>query len=294
LRVLRVARFAARFGFVVAPATEALMRTLVDSGEIATLASERVWQELARGLMEAHPSRMLAVLRDCGALAALLPEVDALFGIPQPPAHHPEVDTGVHVLQALDWAAAHGLPLPARYAVLTHDLGKGRSDASALPRHIAHEQRSARMADALAQRLRVPVECRDASVLVARYHGTVHRAAELRPATLLDLLGAADALRRPERLDMLLAACAADACSRPHAAQDYAPDAVLRRALAVVRGVDAGAVARSVAARAATGAVQRDDAISSAVRSARLRALRDDAASRHSAAAPRGAVDRTR
>ncbi len=282
LRVLRVARFAARFGFVVAPATEALMRTLVDSGELATLASERVWQELARGLMEAHPSRMLAVLRDCGALAALLPEVDALFGIPQPPAHHPEVDTGVHVLQALDWAAAHALPLPARYAVLTHDLGKGGSDAAALPRHIAHEQRSARMAAALAQRLRVPQECRDASVLVARYHGTVHRAKELRPATLLDVLGAADALRRPERLDVLLAACAADACSRPGAAQDYAPAAVLRRALAVVRGVDAGAAARTVAARAASGGVKGDDAIAAAVRAARLHALRADAATRHS------------
>lgn len=288
LRVLRVARFAARFGFVVAPATEALMRTLVASGELATLAPERVWQELARGLMEAHPSRMLAVLRDCGALAALLPEVDALFGIPQPPAHHPEVDTGVHLAQALDWAAAHDLTLPARYAVLTHDLGKGRSDAAALPRHIAHEQRSARMAEALAQRLRVPQECRDASVLVARYHGTVHRAAELRPATVLDLLGAADALRRPERLDVLLAACAADACSRPHAAQDYVPDAVLRQALSVVRGVDAGAIARAVAARAASGGVQRDDAIAVAVRAARLRALRADAATRRPATTARG------
>ena len=165
LRVLRVARFAARFGFAVAPATEALMRSLADSGELATLAPERVWQELARGLMEAHPSRMIAVLRDCGALTALFPEVDALFGVPQSPAHHPEIDTGVHVLQALDWAAAHGLPLPARYAVLAHDLGKARSDAASLPRHIAHEHRSVRLADALSARLRVPQECRGAATL---------------------------------------------------------------------------------------------------------------------------------
>lgn len=273
LRVLRVARFAARLGFVVAPATEALMRSLVDSGELATLATERVWQELSRGLMEAHPARMLAVLRDCGALAALLPEVDALFGVPQPPAHHPEIDTGVHLLQALDWAASHGLSLPARFAILTHDLGKGTSPAAALPRHIAHEQRSARLADALAQRLKVPQECRDAAVLVARHHGTVHRAAELRPSTVLDLLGAADALRRPDRLDVLLDACAADACSRPGAAQDYAPRELLRSALAVVKTVDAGQIAREVATRPASRP-SGTEAIAAAIRAARLRALR--------------------
>jgi tRNA nucleotidyltransferase (CCA-adding enzyme) len=270
LRVLRVARFAARFAFVVAPETEALMRMLVASGELATLAPERVWQELARGLMEAHPARMLAVLRDCGALAALLPEVAALYGVPQPPAHHPEVDTGVHVALALDWAAAHGLDLPARYAVLAHDLGKATSPAADLPRHIAHEQRSVRLAAALSERLKVPLECRDAAALAARYHGVVHRAAELRPATILDLLGAADALRRPERLDTLLAACAADACSRPGAAQDFVPGQLLRSALEVVKGVDAGAIAREVVARAQGG---RDDAIAKAVRRARLAAL---------------------
>ena len=158
LRVLRVARFAARFGFAVAPETEALMRELVASGELATLAHERVWQELARGLMEAHPSRMIAVLRQCGALAALLPEVDALFGVAQPPAHHPEIDTGVHVCQALDWAAAHDAKLTSRYAVLVHDLGKASSPADGLPRHIAHEQRSVRIARRLSERLRVPQE----------------------------------------------------------------------------------------------------------------------------------------
>jgi tRNA nucleotidyltransferase (CCA-adding enzyme) len=271
LRVLRVARFAARFGFAVAPETEALMRDLVASGELATLAPERVWQEVARGLMEPHPSRMLAVLRDCGALAALLPEVAALFGVPQPPAHHPEIDTGVHVAMALDWAAAHGLDLPARYAVLAHDLGKATSPPDDWPRHIAHEQRSVRLAGKLSERLKVPLECRDAALLGARYHGVVHRAAELRPATLLDLLGAADALRRPERLDTLLATCAADACSRPGAAQDYPPAAWLRQALAAVKAVDAGRIAKEIAARPKP---QRDDAIPKAVRTARLAALK--------------------
>ncbi len=283
LRVLRVARFAARFGFAVAPATEALMRRLVDSGELATLAAERVWQEIARGLMEAQPSRLLAVLRDCGALAAVLPEVEALFGVPQPPGHHPEVDTGVHVLQALDWAAARGASLPARYAVLTHDLGKADSDPKALPRHIAHEPRSARLSLALSERLRVPQDCRDAAVLVARFHGTVHRAGELRPATLLDLLGAADALRRPERLDILLEACAADACSRPGASQTYLPATVLRDALAVVRAVDAGAIARATVARASSKPTGGADAVARAVRSARLLALRQWTAARRAA-----------
>ncbi len=271
LRVLRVARFAARFAFTVAPETEALMRTLVASGELATLAPERVWQELARGLMEPHPSRMLAVLRDCGALAALLPEVEALYGVPQPPAHHPEVDTGVHVALALDWAAAHGLGLPARYAVLAHDLGKATSRADDLPRHIAHEQRSVRLAAKLSERLKVPLDCRDAAALAARYHGVVHRAAELRPATLLDLVLATDALRRPERLDTLLDACAADACSRPGKAQDYPPAAILHHALAAIRSVDGGAIAREVMTRPTP---QRDDAIPKALRAARLAALK--------------------
>ena len=246
---------------------------------------ERVWQEISRGLMEDQPSRMFAVLRDCGALAALLPEVDALFGIPQPPAHHPEVDTGVHVVQALDWAAARHHTLPARYAVLAHDLGKAASPAGDLPRHIAHEQRGAQLADALSVRLRVPQDCRDAAVLVARHHGTVHRAAELRPATVLDLLVAADALRRPERLDILLDACAADACSRPGASPSYLPATLLREALAVLKGVDAGKVARETMARRATtrqdedaaltpGRGEAEDAIAGAVRAARLHALR--------------------
>jgi tRNA nucleotidyltransferase (CCA-adding enzyme) len=245
LRVLRVARFAARFGFAVAPETEALMRSIAAGGEIATLVPERVWQELSRALMEPHPSRFFVVLRSCGALKLLLPEVDALFGVPQPVAHHPELDTGVHVLQALDYAAAASDALPVRYAVLTHDLGKGATARADWPRHIAHEQKSVRLVEAMSDRLRAPADCRELAVLMARYHGTVHRASELRPATLLDLLLATDALRRPERLAWLLRACADDALSRPgRSGESYAPARWLNLALAVVKTVDAARIAR--------------------------------------------------
>ena len=245
VRVLRVARFAARFAFVVAPETEALMRSIAAGGELATLTPERVWQEISRALMEPHPSRFLVVLRRCGALSQLLPEVDALFGVPQPVAHHPELDTGVHMLQALDYAAAAGDALPVRYAVLTHDLGKGATAPAEWPRHIAHEQMGVRLAEAMSERLRAPAECRELAILTARYHGTVHRASELRPATLLDLLLATDALRRPERLAWLLRACAADALSRPgRSGASYAPAQWMNSALAVLKAVDAGAIAR--------------------------------------------------
>jgi tRNA nucleotidyltransferase (CCA-adding enzyme) len=265
LRVLRVARFAARFGFAVAPRTEGMMRAIVRSGELATLAAERVWQEIARGLMESRPSRMIAVLRQCGALAALLPEVDALFGVPQTPAHHPEIDAGVHVAQALDYASGRGFDLAVRYAVLGHDLGKGATPHDAWPRHLGHEAKSLRLVERLSVRLRVPVDCRDAARLAARYHADVARAEALRPATLLDLLLAADALRRPARLSGLLEACEADRNSRPGREHDGdAPGELLSRALGVVRGVDAGAIARSVPA----STVER------AIRDARLKALR--------------------
>jgi len=244
LRVLRVARFAARFAFAVAPDTERLMRTISASGELAALTAERVWQELARALLEPRPSRFFTVLRRCGALAQILPEVDALFGVPQPVAHHPELDVGAHVMQTLDLAAAAGDTLPVRYAVLAHDLGKAGSVKRDWPRHIAHEARSVRLAEALSERLRVPTDCRDLARLTARYHGVVHRAAELRASTLLDLLLAADALRRPDRLHGLLRACAADALSRPgRQNEDYLPGRWLTAALEVVRGVDAGAIA---------------------------------------------------
>jgi tRNA nucleotidyltransferase (CCA-adding enzyme) len=245
LRVLRVARFAARFGFELAPETEALMRAISAGGEIATLMPERVWQELSRALMESHPSRFFVVLRRCGALAQLLPEIDALFGVPQPVAHHPELDTGVHVLQALDYAAGAADALPVRYAVLAHDLGKGSTSRADWPRHFAHEQKGVHLVEAMSDRLRAPADCREMAVLTARYHGTVQRAAELRPATLLDLLLATDALRRPERLAWLLRACAADMLSRPgRSGESYAPAQWMNSALSVVKAVDAGAIAR--------------------------------------------------
>jgi tRNA nucleotidyltransferase (CCA-adding enzyme) len=248
LRVLRIARFAARLDFDVAPETEALMRAISVSGEIATLMPERVWQELSRALMEPHPARFFEVLRRCGALAQLLPEVNALFGVPQPVAHHPEIDSGVHVLQALCYSAAASDALPARYAVLAHDLGKGATARNDWPRHIAHEQKGIRLAESMSERLRAPADCRDMAVLAARYHGVVHRAAELRPETLLDLLLATDALRRPERLAWLLRACEADALSRPgRSGESYAPARWMNEALAAVKAVDAGAIARDSA-----------------------------------------------
>ncbi len=266
LRVLRVARFAARFGFAVAPETGAMMRAIVSSGELATLAAERVWQELARGLMEPRPARMLAVLRDCGALAALLPEVDALYGAPQPPGPRAEPDAGAHLALALDYAADRGFDLAVRYAVLGHDLGMGAAPRDARPGHAAGLQaRSARLAERLSARLRVPVDCRDAARLVARHHVDVARAEELRPSALLDLLLAADALRRPVRLTVLRQACEADRNSRPGRAQDGdRPGEWIARALEVVRGVNAGAIARSVPA----------PKVERAIRDARLKALR--------------------
>jgi len=271
LRVLRVARFAARLGFAVAPETEALMRAIVTSGELATLAPERIWQELATGLSEAQPSRMLAVLRACGALAQLLPEVDALFGVPEAPEQCGTIDSGVHVARALDWSADHGHALPARYGILTHDLGLAAVPRDAWPVQQAHERQSVHLAERVSERLKVPLDCGDAARLAARWHRSVHRAAELRPAKLLELLHATDALRRPARLDTLLDVCAAVACSQPGAPQDYPRASVLHGALVVVKTVDAGAIARNVAKPKGK---QNDEGIAKAVRAARLKALR--------------------
>jgi len=274
LRVLRVARFAARFGFAVAPETGALMRELAASGELALLAPERVWQEIARGLMEPHPARMLDVLRACGALAQLLPEVDALFGVPDPHSRRPGAGIGAQVGCALDFAAAREHPLPVRYSLLALHVG-----AAALPRTARATARGAaahavQLADRMSARLRVPVDCRDAARLAARRHRVVERAAELPPAKLLDLLNAADALRRPERLDALLEACACDALCRPDAAGEYAPARIVRAALAVVEGVDAGAIARGVVGKFEGKRDAGGDAVAVAVRAARLGALR--------------------
>jgi tRNA nucleotidyltransferase (CCA-adding enzyme) len=188
VRVLRLARFAARFSdFSVAPETLALMRQMVASGEVDHLVAERVWQELAKGLLEDKPTRMFDVLRECGALVRLLPEVEALFGVPQRPEYHPEIDTGIHTMMVVDQSARHAFPLPVRFAALTHDLGKALTPADILPRHIGHEERSVRLVEKLCQRLRVPNDCRDLALLTARHHGNIHRAGELKAATIVTL-----------------------------------------------------------------------------------------------------------
>ena len=215
VRILRVARFAARFShFVVVPETMQLMREMVAAGEANALVAERVWQELARGLMEAKPSRMCEVLRDCGALQVLLPEVAALWGVPQRADYHPEVDTGVHLMMVLDMAARLEAPLPVRWACLMHDLGKGTTPAEILPKHIGHEMRSSDLAKQVAQRLRVPTECRELADVVAREHGNVHRSGEFNAAALVRLLERCDALRKPERFAQILLACECDARGR--------------------------------------------------------------------------------
>jgi len=215
VRILRVARFAARFAdFSLAPETLALMREMVQAGEVDALVAERVWQELSRGLMEAKPSRMFGVLRECGALQRLLPEVDRLWGVPQRAEYHPEVDTGVHLMMVLDMSARLGCPLPVRFACLTHDLGKGTTPAEILPRHTGHEERSARLLRQVCDRLRIPTECRELADVVAREHGNIHRCAEFGAAALVRLLERCDAFRKPQRFDQVLLACECDARGR--------------------------------------------------------------------------------
>lgn len=245
VRILRIARFAARFGdFSLAPETLELMRGMVAAGEADHLVAERVWQELARGLMEALPSRMFAVLRECGALARLLPEVEALFGVPQRADYHPEIDTGVHTLMVVDEAARRNFALPVRFAALTHDLGKATTPADILPRHHGHEARSVRLVGALCERLRVPGDCRDLALLAARYHGDIHRAAELRATTLVTLLERTDALRRPERFSQLLQACQCDFNGRlGWQDRPYDSPQHLLAVLAAVNAVAAGKIA---------------------------------------------------
>jgi tRNA nucleotidyltransferase (CCA-adding enzyme) len=215
VRILRVARFAARFAdFRVAPETLALMREMVDAGEVDALVAERVWQELARGLMEDKPSRMFEVLRECGALARLLPEVHSLWGVPQRADYHPEVDTGVHLMMVLDMSARLKAPLAVRFACLTHDLGKGTTPAEILPRHHGHEERSAQLLKDVCDRLRIPTECRELADVVAREHGNIHRSEEFGAAAVVRLLERCDAFRKPQRFEMVLLACECDARGR--------------------------------------------------------------------------------
>ncbi len=217
VRILRVARFAARFdplGFRIAPETVALMRGMVESGEVAALVPERIWRETERALGEERPQVFFETLRACGALAVIFPELDALFGVPQPARWHPEIDTGVHTLMVLAQAARLSASTAVRFAALTHDLGKGHTPPELWPSHHGHEAASVALVGTLSERLRVPHEHRALAELVARHHGLVHRARELRPATLLGLLEDTDALRRPARFAEFLLACEADARGR--------------------------------------------------------------------------------
>ncbi|MCX7278944.1 MAG: multifunctional CCA addition/repair protein [Burkholderiales bacterium] len=270
VRILRVARFAARFAdFHVAPETQALMCEMVAAGEVDALVPERVWQELARGLMEEQPSRMFEVLRDCGALARLLPEVHALWGVPQRADYHPEVDTGVHVMMVLDMAARLQTPLPVRFACLVHDLGKATTPADVLPRHIGHEARSAQLLKGLCQRLRVPTDCRDMGDLVAREHGNIHRGQEFGAAALLRLLERCDALRKPQRFMDALWACECDARGRLGLGEQAYPQRDMwLAALQAAQSVETEGIAREAQARGIQG-----KAIGELVHAARVAAL---------------------
>ncbi|WP_295753320.1 multifunctional CCA addition/repair protein [Undibacterium sp.] len=273
VRILRLARFAARFSvapnnFSVAPETMALMQEMVAAGEVDALVPERVWQELARGLMEARPSRMFEVLRECGALKRLLPELDALWGVPQPPKYHPEIDTGVHVMLVVDYAAQQGHSLAIRFAALMHDLGKGSSDPEKWPSHHGHEQRGVALVEAVCQRLKVPGECRDLAVMTARDHGNVGRALEMRPATLQELFERNDAFRKPQRFFDMLKAAECDCFGRAGLVDIRFPQpAYLIAALAAAQAVNAGAVAQVHAGQA--------QKIALAIREARIAAVQE-------------------
>ncbi len=267
VRILRAARLSARFAdFSVAPETNQLMQNMVSAGEVDALVAERVWQELAKGLMEAKPSRMFDVLRASGALKKIIPELDKLWGVPQPPQHHPEVDTGVHVMMVVDYAAKQNFSLPVRFAALMHDLGKGTTPADILPRHIGHEERSANLVKAVCKRLRVPNDCKELGYIVAKFHGKLHQAPQMKPSTLLEFLVELDAIRQPARFKDFLKACEADSRGRTGLEACATPAAdLMLRVLDSVSSVDAGAVA---------SAYSEPGKIKAAVFEARLNALK--------------------
>lgn len=241
VRILRVARFAARYaelGFTVAPETNQLMRQMVESGEVDALVAERIWQETQKALTELSPSVFFTTLRDCGALAVIFPEVDKLFGIPQPEKHHPEIDTGIHTMMVLDMAAKLSSEPKTRFAALTHDLGKGTTPTELLPRHHGHEERSVELLKVLCTRLRTPKAYRDLAILAARFHGNIHRAVELRPNTVLKILKRTDAFRQPERFEQFLVACEADSRGRKGMQDiDYPQANFFRNAFAAAKSV---------------------------------------------------------
>ncbi len=270
VRILRLARFGARFTqFVVATATQQLIKEIVQAGEAQHLVAERVWQEIAKGLIEAKPSRMLEILRDCGALAVVLPEVDALWGVPQPAEHHPEIDTGIHLGLVLDAAARAQAPLEVRFACLMHDLGKATTPAEQWPRHIGHEIRSVKLLRNICQRLRVPQACAELAEVVAREHGNIHRSASLNAAATLRLLERCDAFRKPARLAQIVQACACDARGRLGREKDpYRQGDRLLQALQVALDIDSTAIAQAAMQAGAQG-----PAVGQALAKARERAI---------------------
>ena len=275
VRVLRTARFAARFakfanfanfangGFQVAPETLALMRSMVEAGEVDHLVPERVWQEIAKGLMESTPSKMFGVLRGCGALARLLPELERLWGVPQSAKSHPEIDTGVHVMLVIDYAASKNYSLPIRFAALGHDLGKGTTPQQYWPRHPDHEERSVALVDVICERLRIPADCRDLARITARWHGDAHGALQLDAEKLLALVDGCDALRRPERFHEFIDACAADHHGREgYIDVIYPPRDYLLSALTALQEIYFAAIAKS-----------NSDDVAAAIRRAKLERL---------------------
>lgn len=249
VRILRAARFAARFTeFNVAPETMMLMRQMVDAGEVDALVAERVWQELAKGLTEAKPSRMFDVLRECGALQKILPELDRLWGVPQPAQHHPEVDTGIHVMMVIDYAANQNFSLPIRFAALMHDLGKGTTPADILPKHIGHEERSFNLVRDVCKRIKVPNDCKELAQIVAKFHGKLYQSLQMKPSTLLSFLIELDAIRQPARFKDFLKACEADSRGRMGLEECPIPAAdLMHKVLEAASSVDAGAVASAFA-----------------------------------------------
>lgn len=272
VRILRLARLAARFpDFTVAPETQALMQDMVQAGEVDALVSERVWQELAKGLMSTQPSRMLQVLRDCGALQRLLPEVHRLYGVPQPVEHHPEIDTGVHLEMVLDQCARMKAGLEIRFAALCHDLGKGNTHPEALPRHIGHEGRSVKLLRGICERLRVPQHCKELAEVVAREHGHIHGCLGLSIEATLRLLVRCDAIRRPERFAQVLQACEADARGRLGLQDKPYPQAPhLHKMLQAALSVDTASVSELAMKQGLTGAQ-----VGQRVEAARVQALQN-------------------
>ena len=255
VRILRLARFAARFDdFTVADETMALMRQMVEEGEVDHLVPERVWQELTKGLMSDKPSRMFEVLRACGALRVLLPELDRLWGVPQRAEYHPEVDTGVHMMLVMDMAARLNTPLSVRVACLMHDLGKGTTPADVLPRHIGHEGRSVKLLQKVCERLRVPTDSKELAEVVAREHGNIHRSAELGPEALMRLLERCDAIRQAERFALVLQACECDARGRLGFEEAAYPQAGrLLKAQHAALSVETAPIAQAAAAQGLQG-----------------------------------------